>query len=168
MIRVRRIGHATFETPDIERQIAYYTNVLGLALVEREKDTAYLASTLDHHSIVLKQGATVQCKRLSFQIAPETDLAELERQLSAQGVKSERRSNPSPSIKAFVSFDDPKGTGIDIFTDYQASRQDFAPSGIVPHKLGHIAFTTTEIGKLVDFYTKSTGFRVSHWMGDLL
>src|ERR1700730_4997255 len=117
MIRVRRIGHATFETPDIERQIAYYTNVLGLALVDRDKDAAYLASTLDHHSVVLKQGAAAQCRRLSFQVAPGTDLAEFQRQLSAYGVKSERRSAPSPSIKEFISFEDPKGTGIDVFTD---------------------------------------------------
>jgi catechol 2,3-dioxygenase-like lactoylglutathione lyase family enzyme len=160
------MGHATFETPDLERQIAYYTNVLGLALVEREKDTAYLASTLDHHSIVLKQGAAAACKRLSFQIAPGSDIADFERQLGAHGVKSERRSNPSPSIREFVSFDDPKGTGIDIFADYEAARQDFARNGIVPHKLGHVAFTTTEIGKLVEFYAKVLGFRVSDWMGD--
>ena len=165
MIRVRRLGHATFETPDIERAIAYYTNVLGLALVEREKDTAYLASTLDHHSIVLKQGAAAACKRLSFQIAPGSDIAELERQLCAHGVKAQRRSNPSPSIREFVSFDDPNGTGIDIFTDYEPARQDFARNGIVPHKLGHVAFTTTEIGKLVEFYAKVLGFRVSDWMG---
>ena len=27
-IRAKRIGHATFETPDLERQIAYYQNVV--------------------------------------------------------------------------------------------------------------------------------------------
>jgi catechol 2,3-dioxygenase-like lactoylglutathione lyase family enzyme len=166
MIRVRRIGHATFETPDLERQIVYYTNVLGLALVEREKDTAYLASTLDHHSVVLKRGAAAACRRLSFQIAPGTDMAELERQLSAHGVKSERRSNPSPSIREFVSFDDPNGTGIDVFTDYETARQEFQPSAIVPHKLGHVAFTTTQLPKLVEFYSNVLGFRVSDWMGD--
>jgi catechol 2,3-dioxygenase-like lactoylglutathione lyase family enzyme len=160
------MGHASFETPDLDRQIAYYTNVLGLTLVEREKDTAYLASTLDHHSVVLKRGAAAQCKRLSFQIAPGTDLAEFERQLSTHGVKSERRSNPSPSIKEFVSFDDPKGTGIDVFADYEAARQEFQPNGIVPQKLGHIAFTTTQIQQLVEFYTNVLGFRVSDWMGD--
>src|SRR5271165_993381 len=166
MIRVRRIGHATFETPDLERQIAYYTDILGLALVEREKDTAYLASTLDHHSVVLKRGATAACRRLSFQIAPGTDMAELERQLSAHGVKSERRSNPSPSIKEFVSFDDPNATGVDVFTDYETARQQFQPNGIVPHKLGHVAFTTTQLPKLVEFYSNVLGFRVSDWMGD--
>ena len=57
MIRVKRIAHAAFLTPDLDRQIDYYTEVMGLTLVEREGDTAYLASTLDHHSVVLRKAA---------------------------------------------------------------------------------------------------------------
>jgi catechol 2,3-dioxygenase-like lactoylglutathione lyase family enzyme len=166
VIRVRRIAHATFETPEVERQIAYYTNVLGLALVEREQGAAYLASTLDHHSVVLKEGPAAQCTRLSFQVAPGTDIGELQRQLSGHGIKSERRSAPAPSIREFISFQDPKGTGIDVFTEYETSRQDFQSTGIVPLKLGHVAFTTTELQKLVEFYTQVLGFRISDWMGD--
>ena len=44
MIKVLRLGHATFTTPDIERQIAYYSDVLGLIVTERNKDRAFLAS----------------------------------------------------------------------------------------------------------------------------
>ena len=33
VISVKRLGHATLTTPDIERQIAYYTEVVGLTLV---------------------------------------------------------------------------------------------------------------------------------------
>ena len=36
MIKLRRIGHATFETPDLERQIDYFTQVVGLAPAGRE------------------------------------------------------------------------------------------------------------------------------------
>ena len=43
MIQVRRLGHVTLTTPDIERQIAYYTEVVGLTLVERAKDRAFLS-----------------------------------------------------------------------------------------------------------------------------
>ena len=32
MIRVRKIAHATYETPDIEQQVDYYTNIVGLTL----------------------------------------------------------------------------------------------------------------------------------------
>src|SRR5258706_9177440 len=101
---VGKTSHATFETPDLERQIAYYTDVLGLALVTRDNGTAYLASTLDHHSVVLTQGAAAACRRLAFQIAPTDRLADFQKQLADQGAKTERRSAPAPSIREFVSF----------------------------------------------------------------
>ena len=37
MIQVKRMSHATFVTPDIERQIEYFTQVAGLALAEPVK-----------------------------------------------------------------------------------------------------------------------------------
>ena len=36
MIEVRRLGHATLTTPDLDRQVAYYTEVVGLTLLERD------------------------------------------------------------------------------------------------------------------------------------
>ncbi len=44
MIQVRRLGHATLTTPDLERQVAYYTQVIGLTLLERDAKRAFLAS----------------------------------------------------------------------------------------------------------------------------
>src|ERR1700681_1946566 len=41
MIKPRRIGHATFETADLEKAIAYYTDTMGLVLAARDKERAY-------------------------------------------------------------------------------------------------------------------------------
>ncbi len=38
MIKPKRIGHATFETPDLERMIDYYTRTMGLVAAERDKN----------------------------------------------------------------------------------------------------------------------------------
>ena len=70
MTRVHKIAHATYETPDLDEQTEYYTEILGLTLVSKEKDTVYLASTVDHHSVVLRRGAHAQCVRLGFQFRP--------------------------------------------------------------------------------------------------
>src|SRR5262245_34536818 len=42
MIKLKRIGHATFTTPDLDKAIDYYTEVNGLLLAEREKKRAFL------------------------------------------------------------------------------------------------------------------------------
>src|SRR5580704_1336158 len=46
MIKPRRIGHATYETPDLQKMIDYYTQVMGLVLAEREKDRAFLVTQI--------------------------------------------------------------------------------------------------------------------------
>ena len=92
MISVKRLGHATLTSPDIERQIAYYTDVVGLTLVERGKDRAYLASKLGLEAVALEPGKGNALSALSLQVAPGTDLGEVERGLAKDGVKSERAS----------------------------------------------------------------------------
>lgn len=53
MIEARRLAHATFETADLEGQIAYYTEVIGLSLRYRDNDRAFLASKLGEEAITL-------------------------------------------------------------------------------------------------------------------
>src|ERR1700740_606253 len=60
MISVSKIAHASYETPDLDKQTEYYTEVLGLTVAAKEKDAVYLASTVDHHSVVLRKGANAQ------------------------------------------------------------------------------------------------------------
>ena len=98
MIRVSKIAHASYETPDLDQQIEYYTEIMGLTLAAKEKDAAYLASTVDHHSVVLRRGPQAQCLRLGFQIADDADLGEFEKQVAAHGVKTQRKKDPEPSI----------------------------------------------------------------------
>ena len=54
MIKAKRVGHATFETPDLDKAIAYYTDVNGLVLSAREKGRAFLASKTGLLSIALE------------------------------------------------------------------------------------------------------------------
>ena len=81
MIKVRRLGHATISTPDMEGQVDYYSRVLGLRLAERSKDRAILVSKQGFEAIELVNGPKGQLQRLSFQIAPGTDLNDVVKDL---------------------------------------------------------------------------------------
>ena len=166
MIRVKKIAHASYELPDLEKQIEYYTEILGLSLIAREKDAVYLASTVDHHSVVLRNGSQAQCVRLGFQIGPEDDLDAFEKQVQGQGVKTERRRDPEPSISDMVVFQDPKGTVMEVFKRGEFAGQRWPNRGIVPHKLGHVAFHVTDVKHVTKFYCDVLGFRESDWMAD--
>jgi catechol 2,3-dioxygenase-like lactoylglutathione lyase family enzyme len=166
MIRVKKIAHATYETPDLPRQVAYYTDVLGLTVTDNDKDAAYLASTIDHHSVVLRKGEHARCVRLGFEVGPDDDLGAFQKQTEAHGIKTTRKNDPEPTIAEMITFEDPKGTVMEVFKRGAFAGQRFANNGIVPHKLGHVAFFVKDVKKLTDFYCDVLGFRVSDWMGD--
>ena len=166
IIRVKKIAHATYETPDLDQQIEYYTNVLGLNLVAREKDAAYLASTIDHHSVVLRKGGAAQCVRIGFQLGTDDDLSAFEKQCQAQGVKTRRLKDPEPTITDMVAFEDPKGTLMEVFKRPEPQTQRFPNKGIIPHKIGHVAFHCVDVKLVTKFYLDVLGFRESDWMAD--
>jgi catechol 2,3-dioxygenase-like lactoylglutathione lyase family enzyme len=166
MIKASRVGHATFETPDLEKAIAYYTDVNGLVLSAKEKGRAFLASKTGLLTIVLEQGGEENLKRLSFEVAPNAGVEEMRKKLSADGVRSEVHGDAIPGIGKVLVFDDPKGTTIELFTEWKYLGSHHQVLGAGPLKLGHIAHAVDDPKAMADFYCRVLGFRVSDWIED--
>jgi len=166
MIKVLRIGHATFETPDLAKAIDYYTQVAGLALAGREKGRAFLATKIGQLAIELQEAARPRCSKLSFEVAPNADFADLQKNLSGHGVKSELRSDSVPGQPKVLTFQDPKGTTIELFNQWSYLGNQEQVVGVGPLKLGHVAFMVPDPKATADFYEKVLGFRMSDWIGD--
>jgi catechol 2,3-dioxygenase-like lactoylglutathione lyase family enzyme len=166
MLQVKRAGHSTLTTPDIERMVDYFIRIVGLTLVVREKDRAILATKSGLEAIVLERDSAVEAPRLSFQIAPGSDAGEVVARLQKAGIKSERRTDITPGIGEAVVFADPKGTMIEIFSDFKFAADDNTFAGIMPLKFGHIAYQCPDVQGIVKFYCDMLGFRVSDWRGD--
>ncbi len=166
MIKIRRLGHATFETPQLEKAIEYYTEVNGLILAAKEARRAFLATRAGILSVQLEEGQHARCTRLSFEVAPDTDFAAVGRQLSEEGIKSEERRDQSPGIPKLLSFPDSIGTAIELFSEWSYLGTQRAGAGIAPLKLGHVAFFVPDPTAIADFYQRVLGFRVSDWIED--
>jgi catechol 2,3-dioxygenase-like lactoylglutathione lyase family enzyme len=166
MIPVNRIAYAAFETPNLSAQVDHYQRVMGLSLVDQDSHAAYLTAGVDHHTVVLRRGDTGRCVALGFQLAPGTDLEEYAAQIKAHGIPTSRRDDSQPNIPQMLTFDDPKGTRIEVFADHKPVETGPQWSGIAPNKLGHVAFNVTDIQAAVGFYCDVLGFKVSDWMGD--
>jgi catechol 2,3-dioxygenase-like lactoylglutathione lyase family enzyme len=166
MIKVRRLGHATLSTPDLEQQVDYYSRILGLSVIEQTKERAFLGSKQGCEAIELVRGEAGALKRVSFQVAPGSDLGDVAKELQKDGIKCERRKGISPGIGEAVTFEDPKGTPIDLYAEYQFAKPDGTPSVFNILKLGHVAYRVLDVQKIVKFYCDILGFRVSDWRGD--
>src|SRR5258708_17173131 len=166
MIHVRKIAHASYEMHDVEQQADYYSNILGMTVAAKEKDAVFLANTVDHHSVVLRKGAQAGCVRVAFQLGESDDLDAFEKQVQGHGVKTQRQKDPEPSISDLLTFADPKGTVMEVFKREAFAGQRFPKKGIVPFKLGHVAFHVTDVKHVTKFYCDVLGFRESDWMAD--
>jgi catechol 2,3-dioxygenase-like lactoylglutathione lyase family enzyme len=166
MIKASRIGHATFETRDLARAISYYTDVTGLVLNAKDKRSAFLASKLGLLTVALELGSEEGLKRISFEVSPHVDDADLVKRLSADGIRSEVRSDAVPGIDRVLTFDDPNGTTIELFRQWTYLGSHHQVLGAGPLKLGHIARVVEDPQAMSDFYCRVLGFRVSDWIED--
>jgi catechol 2,3-dioxygenase-like lactoylglutathione lyase family enzyme len=166
VIPVQRIGHATYETTDLDRQVDYYSRIVGLAVTDRTSERAILSSRLGYETLVIERGATARCTRLSFQVAPAFDLKDVGPALSKLGIKAERRADITPGMRDAAVFTDPKGTEIELFSTVEHAAPRDVSEGVAPLKLGHVAFMVPDAKQITDFYVDHLGFRVSDWMED--
>ncbi|HEY6995084.1 MAG TPA: VOC family protein [Xanthobacteraceae bacterium] len=166
LIQARRIGHATFETPDLDAAIAHLTQVVGLVVAAREKARTYLASKIGMLSVALELGPRPRCTRLAFEVTADTDLGEAGRRLATAGIASERRNDVAPGISEVLSLTDPKGTGIDLFARWSPVAPPTDTAGASVLKLGHVAFMVPDPAETAEFYQNVLGFRVSDWIED--
>jgi len=139
---------------------------MGLSLIESDSRTSYLSAGIDHHTVVLQRGDAARCVALGFQLAPGTDLNEYSKQVAQQGVQVHHSHDSQPNIPGIVTFEDPKGTRIEIFADREPISRGPQWVGVAPNKLGHVAFNVTDIRRDVRFYCDVLGFKESDLMGD--
>ena len=57
MIQAQRLGHATIETTDFQKNLDYFVNVNGFVVAYKDATTAHLATRLGQLTLSLRQSA---------------------------------------------------------------------------------------------------------------
>lgn len=166
MIKARRIGHAAFETPDLDRQIEYYEQVVGLQLSARERGRAFMATESGQVALQLDQASAPKCTKLTFEVTQDDDFEKISKRLAADGIQSEVRTDPSPGVPKTLSFKDINGTDIDLFSEWKFLDTKGPVTGVNPMKFGHLAMEVPDPKRVAEFYCKVLGFRISDWIED--
>jgi catechol 2,3-dioxygenase-like lactoylglutathione lyase family enzyme len=72
----RRLGHVLLFTPDVERQLDFYTRVLGLKLSDRSKSIiAFLRCSTDHHNLAFLVSKGPGFHHGSFEVGSVDEIA---------------------------------------------------------------------------------------------
>jgi catechol-2,3-dioxygenase len=166
LIQAKRLGHVTFETPDLAGATSYYTETVGLVVTAHGDGLALLSTPLGELAVVLKQGFHARCETLSFEIAPRMDAGEAVAMLSKHGIRADVKSDSVPGIGRCITFSDPKGTSVELFSERPGATRA-GGAAIMPFKLGHVAYSVADPASLAKFYQTVLGFRISDWIEDL-
>lgn len=158
------LNHAAFESADLERQVAYYEEIIGLQAVERSGARVYLASRSGTDALVLSAGSETALTGFALQIGA-ADPDEVLASLAASGISAERRSSPHPGVAESVCFADPDGFQVELLSTPRLHAPGPA-RGVAPLRLGHLALVVRDVNRTARFYADAFGFREGDRIGD--
>jgi catechol 2,3-dioxygenase-like lactoylglutathione lyase family enzyme len=161
MIKVKRLRHVTFASPNLEAQLDYYRSIIGLAVIGRDDRRVILGTESDELTLVLERGAAPRLTAIAYEVAPGLDLPELQKSLATLHVTSEIRSDTAPGIPKTLVFNDPDGIQIELFSRWNFCKPVEPIRGLAVAKLGHVALYTPDPERATKFFGDVLGFRVS-------
>jgi catechol 2,3-dioxygenase-like lactoylglutathione lyase family enzyme len=161
MIKVKRLRHVSFASPNVEAQLDYYQSIIGLAVIGRDDRRIILGTDSDELTLVLEHGAASRLTAIAYEVAPGLDLSDLQTSLASLDIKSEVRSDTAPGIPKTLVFDDPDGLQIELFSRWGFCKPVEPVRGLAVAKLGHVALYTPDPERAAKFFESVLGFRVS-------
>jgi len=161
MIKVKRLRHVSFASPNIEAQLDYYQSIIGLAVIGRDDRRIILGTDSDELTLVLEHGAASRLTAIAYEVAPGLDLSDLQKSLASLDIKSEVRSDTAPGIPKTLVFNDPDGLQIELFSRWDFCKPVEPVRGLAVAKLGHVALSTPDPERAAKFFESVLGFRVS-------
>ncbi len=92
---IMRLGRAELRVLDLEKSVDYYTNVIGVDVVDREEGKVYLKAwdEWDHHSVILQEADSPGLNHLGFKVESLEDMIRYEKRAAQFGCTVKRISN---------------------------------------------------------------------------
>ncbi len=175
---VLRLSHVDITVPDLDLAAAYYTQVLGLELVEREAsadgDRLFFKcwDERDHHSLAVRYHPRVGLDRFAFKVEHEADLDELEARIEAAGIVVHRIADGEEIGQGeSIRFELPSGHEMELVHNVHKvggrlpllNPKPIAEGliGIAPPRMDHLLVQAEEVGEVSTFFREVLDFRLT-------
>jgi catechol 2,3-dioxygenase len=170
---VLRPGHAQVRVLNLEEDVKFYRDVLGLVETGRDaQGRVYFKAwdERDHHSVVLRQSDKAGIDLFGFKVSDKATLEKLDADLRAYGVKTERV--PAGEMLATgerVRFEVPTGHIIELYAEKKdvgnglgyRNPNPWGPAsehGIAPVRMDHALLGGPDLDGARDIFINVLGF----------
>lgn len=173
-LRRTSVSHIAFAVPDVGAVEAFYTRVLGLVRHADLPDGGVrLGWGEGHHVLDLHAGAAGSGTALlhyGFEVRDDGGIAALRARLEAAGVAVADLDPayvdaPVGDSQGLVVHD-PDGTAVHFHPPVHRQGENAADTGRRPIKFQHTTVGTDDVPRMVDFFVRVVGFRISDQLED--
>lgn len=166
-VKVFRLAYADFFSQEPKKMVDYYTTTMGYRITEEKDGITYLSNGVDHHNVVITPSNHKGIRSYGYQLDGKLSLEEVQDQLHSLGIDSRLIVDGKPAISRFLELHDPAGNIVELFTEMDQPVVGFGTTGILPLKLGHIAFYAKNFVETVAFYRDVLGFTFTDKIGEV-
>lgn len=167
---ITRASHLVLAVADLDASERFYSEVIGLVVSAKEKDTVFLRGVEEsaHHSLTLHRAADrATCLRLGFRVATDGDLDKAHDYFNSRGLEPEFATAPFQARTLRVR--DPLGMPIEFVASMPTERrihdQPQLQKGAAGLRFDHTQILAPNVQEIAEFYLQ-LGFRISDWFVD--
>jgi catechol 2,3-dioxygenase-like lactoylglutathione lyase family enzyme len=126
-LKVKKLGHLTFQVSDVERTVRFWTQIMGFEEVERnDKGAVFLRFGPDHHSIAIAKGPAKQrapvnkglrTGHLAFEVENTDALLAMRDFLKENNIPIVFEGRKGPGCNISLHLMDPDGYEFELYCD---------------------------------------------------
>lgn len=176
---IAKLGHVELATPNLEKSVWFFEDVIGLNEVERDAGRVYLRGDRDweHHTLVLVQSSEAKVNHVGWRTERGDDIEKYAAQLEAAGVditwispghekeQGEAIRFPLPSGQVFELYYDMTKPDPPKTERSRLRNRLYQRSGVVsPDRIDHATFTVPDPYKAQSWLADMLGFQLNEFV----
>jgi 2,3-dihydroxy-p-cumate/2,3-dihydroxybenzoate 3,4-dioxygenase len=161
--RYRKLGYVALNVTDVARTAAFYTDVVGLDLVDTSDGTAWLRCGPDHHNVLLYPGAEPGLKRVGFELANGEELEKAKAHVERLGLAVSEAETPHQA-DGFRFIEPNSGMTLEYYSAMEQPPRAFRQSLTKIERLGHVVLAVENYDATIDYLTENLCFRISDFV----
>lgn len=175
-----RLGHVALETPDLEKSVWFFRDVLGLEESDRTEETVFLRSLRDweHHTVSLTQSESSGVDHVGWRASAPEDLEAFADQFEDDGIRVQWvEENEELGQGEAIRFDAGHGHKFEIYYDVEKpdapedrrSRlknrlyNEPGSNRIAPRRIDHVNLQVDDVRKFTSWLENNLDFRLNEY-----
>lgn len=168
--RYDKLGYAALNVTDLERSVRFYHELMGLDLVRKDENVAYLRCSRDHHNLVLYAAKTPGIKRAAYKMASPEDLNAAyqffkTKDLNPTWIGEDERRALSQG-QTFRVREPNSGLLLEFYDRMGFLAHPFTPTVTKIDRIGHVVIATKNYARSVEALSNDFNFALSDFVED--